>query len=315
MNFNNVLKMIDSIETNKPAQVINESKEEKAPVQLQEGFDTSALKMLSGQQSIVECGMPAMGAPIPHAPSMPATINMSAGNAHEIVSMMRGIMDLAKSDTPSMAMPQASMPAMGASLDALLPAPTGGDDVSVSHGDIDSDGDHDMDDHKAELDGPTDLDSAGDSEIMDLIKKIRTGEPVKITTDNPVKVSTDKDISGTTTGTATSSDDKPKDEEYDNTPKPETKGYNPNDFANIINKVRTADISDTPFGSGSNPMPDEEDKEKKEESIDAFEAQLFAEYKKFVSEGGKVDQNKDGKNDWEDVKIARMKAAAKAKKK
>ena len=42
---------------------------------------------------------------------------------------------------------------------------------------------------------------------------------------------------------------------------------------------------------------------------------LFNDYQQFMTEGSKVDQNKDGKNDWEDVKIARMKASAKAKSK
>lgn len=278
MNFANVLKTIDNIESDKPAQIINESAEPKAPVQLDEGFDTSALKMLSGQQPIVECGMPTLGSPIPTAPSMPATINMSAGNAHEIVSMMRGIMDLAKGDAPSASLPQAPMAAMGTSLDALLPSPKGADDVSVSHGDVDNDGDHDMDDHKAEPEqgaGPTDIDAAGDDEIMDLIKKIRTGEPVKVTTDQPVKVSTDQEVK------KSGGDD----ESYDNSPKPEQKGDGTgNDFANIINKVRTADMEPTPFGSGSNPMPDGKEDEKKDESA-TFEAQLFAEYRKFVSEG------------------------------
>jgi hypothetical protein len=37
--------------------------------------------------------------------------------------------------------------------------------------------------------------------------------------------------------------------------------------------------------------------------------------KRVVAEKKQIDQNKDGKNNWEDVKIARMKAAAKAKKK
>ena len=279
MNFANVLKQIDNIEANKPAQIINESTEPKAPVQLDEGLDTSALKMLSGQQQIVECGMPAMGSPIPTAPSMPATINMSAGNAHEIVSMMRGIMDLAKGDAPSASLPQSPMAAMGTSLDALLPSPKGADDVSTAHGDVDNDGDHDMGDHAAELgqDGPTDIDAAGDDEIMDLIKKIRTGEPVKVTTDQPVKVSTDQKVK------QTGGDE---DEGYDNSPKPEQKGDGTgNDFANIINKVRTADMEPTPFGSGSNPMPDGEKEEEKKDESAAFEAQLFAEYKKFVSEG------------------------------
>ena len=46
---------------------------------------------------------------------------------------------------------------------------------------------------------------------------------------------------------------------------------------------------------------------------DTMTQKLFNDYQQFMTEGSKVDQNKDGKNDWEDVKIARMKASAKAK--
>ena len=48
---------------------------------------------------------------------------------------------------------------------------------------------------------------------------------------------------------------------------------------------------------------------------DTMTQKLFNDYQQFMTEGSKVDQNKDGKNDWEDVKIARMKASAKAKSK
>jgi hypothetical protein len=267
--------------------------------------------------------MPTMGSPIPHAPSLPASMNLSAGNAQEIVSMMRGIMDLAKSDSASGALPQASMPALGTSLDALLPAMGGGHDgMGVAQGDVDNDGDHDMGDHTAQAgmgaspvggtDGAVDVDNAGDQEIMDLIKSIRTGQPVKITTNNPVKVSTDKDISGSTTGKHTSSGDDeeggdeegPEDEEYSNTPKPEAKPFDPNNMADLRDKVDGADKQYTPPGSGSNPLAKDEEGDseegEKKESIDllAFEAQLFADYKKFVNEGGKkpdfLDMDKDG---------------------
>lgn len=129
------------------------------------------------------------------------------------------------------------------------------------------------------------VDDAGDSELADMLRKIKTGEPVKIKTDMPVKVSSDEPIRGTTTDKLNAKSDD-ENEAYDNSPKPEQKGDGTgNDFANIINKVRTADMADTPFGSGSNPMP-----EKKEESSDplaAFESKLFADYKKFVAEGPK----------------------------
>ena len=234
------------------------------------------LKALSGvkkqlnESAIVECGMPGLGAPIPSVPSMPASINMSAGSANEIVSMMRGIMDLAKSDTPSPAM---GMPAADPMLKAL--------------GDVDMDGDAD-----AEPEGPLSAEPAGDEmpgvddsgadELADIVKKIRTGEPVKIKTDMPVKVTSDEPIKGSTTDKLNARSDDEENEEYDNTPKPSTRDYNPNDFAHVVNKVRDFDY--TPPNSGSNPMPEK----KKEESVDplqAFEAKLFDEYKKFVSEG------------------------------
>ncbi len=236
------------------------------------------LKALSGvrkqlnESVIAECGMMGMGSPMPSTPAMPASINMSAGSANEIVSMMRGIMELAKSDTPSPAM---GMPAMDPMLKAL--------------GDVDMDGDHDMKDHDLEKPDtgpltaePKGMDDSGSDELADIVKKIRTGEPVKIKTDMPVKVTSDEPIKGSTTDklNARSNDEN---EEYDNTPKPSTRDYDPNDFAHVINKVRDFDY--VPSGSGSNPMPDPN--EKKDESVDplkAFESKLFDEYRKFVNE-------------------------------
>ncbi len=269
---------------------VDGSKQESAPVAekptvLTEGKEIEInlpepnmdeLKALSGvkkqlnESVIAECGMMGMGAPMPSTPPMPASINMSAGSANEIVSMMRGIMELAKSDTPSPAM---GMPTMDPMLKAL--------------GDVDMDGDHDMKDHDLEKPDtgpltaePAKMDDSGSDELADIVKKIKTGEPVKISTDMPVKVTSDEPIKGSTTDklNARSNDEN---EEYDNTPKPETRDYNPNDFAHVINKVRDFDY--TPPGSGSNPMPDKE----KKESVDplkAFESKLFDEYRKFVNE-------------------------------
>jgi hypothetical protein len=173
------------------------------------------LRKLSGRKTltesaIAECGMPAMGAPMP---SMPASINMSAGSANEIVSMVRGIMDLAKGDVPS----QTMMPAMGAAMPSLLPGFGGvgepdmdadADSLNSPMGDVDGDGDHDMGDHAKELGA-----GSSDDDIMDLIKKIRTGDAVKIKTDMPVKVTSDEPIKGRTDQQANvDSDDKPEDE-------------------------------------------------------------------------------------------------------
>ena len=230
----------------------------------------SGVKRLN-ESAIAECGMPAMGAPMP---SLPASINMSAQSATEIVAMMRGMMDLAHSDRAT----QASMPAMGAPMPSLTP-PMGGMEEpadSIAGLDRDADGDHDMGDHSME---PTD--DTGSDELADMMKKLSTGEPVKIKTDMPVKVSTDKEVKST--------DDamNQKEEGYANSPDEKTKGYNPNDFANIINKVKTADIETTPYGSGSNPMPEEEE-EDEEKMAESLENKLMAEYKAFMAEGEKT---------------------------
>lgn len=285
MEMLDILKRLESVKGSEPAAapvvekpaVLTEGKE--VEINLPEP-NLNELKALSGvkkqlnESVIAECGMSPMGAPMPSmAPSMPASINMSAGSANEIVSMMRGIMDLAKTDSASAGM---GMPAMDPMLKAL--------------GDVDMDGDHDMKDHDLEKPdsgalsaGPAaNIDDSGSDELADIVKKIKTGEPVKISTDMPVKVTSDEPIKGSTTDklNARSNDEN---EEYDNTPKPSTRDYDPNDFAHVINKVRDFDY--VPSGSGSNPMPDPN--EKKEESVDplkAFEAKLFDEYKKFVSE-------------------------------
>ena len=284
------------------------------------------LRALSGfktkltESTIAECGMMPMGAPMP--PMMPASLNMSAGNAGEIVAMMRGIMDLAKGDVPS----QSMMPTMGAPMPKMM-------------GDLDHDGDHDMADHGMEHDmerddvltggpavsGPTfgdddgAVDDSGADELADMMKKIRTGEPVKITTDMPVKVTSDEPIKGTTDKLnkiggdgPSASDEEEKDEGYDNTPHPKTKGYGDgNDFANIINKVRSADMTTTPANSGSNPMPDK----KKEETVDplaAFESKLMNEYKKFVEEDSEQRTMSRAAKGHEKYGKAGMQALAKA---
>lgn len=255
--------------------------------------DINDLRALSGfkkklnESVIAECGMMPMGAPMP--PTMPASLNMSAGNAGEIVAMMRGIMDLAKGDTPSMSM--SPIPAMGSPMPSMS-----------AMGDVDHDGDHDMRDHDLEMpdngplmgmddepkvSGPTfgdEIDDSGSDELADIVKKIRTGEPVKIKTDMPVKVTSDEPIKGTTDSLNKVSGDKPEDEgaEYDNSPAdPEPKkAFDPNNMAQVINKVDMANIP--PGAPGDNRLPKEEKKEESLSPLAAFESKLMNEYKKFV---------------------------------
>ena len=123
---------------------------------------------------VEECGMmpgmvPEMGMDIaPEKPSMPASINMTAGSGDELSNMLATIMQLAGQNKPVSAAPPLDNappapgtlePAGGGSpadtmrsvIDKLNPM-GGDDDMSVAQGDVDNDGDHDMDDHDAEDD-------------------------------------------------------------------------------------------------------------------------------------------------------------------
>lgn len=144
----------------------------------------SGVKRLN-ESAIAECGMPAMGAPMP---TIPASINMSAQSATEIVAMMRGIMDLAHSDKAT----QAPMPAMNAPMPSLTP-PMGGMEEPV--------------DPVGDMEPEMPSDDTGGDELADMMKKLKTGEPVKIKTDMPVKVATDDDAKVTTDKEVKSSND------------------------------------------------------------------------------------------------------------
>jgi hypothetical protein len=300
----------------KPVEVQPEVIAEGREVQLnlpEPGLDD--LRKLSGRKTltesaIAECGMPTMGAPMP---SMPASINMSAGSANEIVSMVRGIMDLAKGDVPS----QSMMPTMGAEMPSLLPGFGGvgepdadnmdadGDSLNKSMGDVDGDGDHDMGDHAKELGA-----GSSDNDIMDLIKKIRTGDAVKIKTDMPVKVTSDEPIKGRTDQQANvDSDDKPEDEnmgmiarmaapviagamsgdsEDEGAEMPGKANTTPNDPTDPgrYDPKKGVFVPNTP-GQGDRmdgvmPKGNPEKKDESSNPLSAFESKLMSEYRKFV---------------------------------
>jgi len=135
------------------------------------------------EAQVDECGMMPEMHMDAMRPSTPASINMTAGSADELGNLLKDIVSLAgmKSDTAmSMPAPMASMPppaepetgpdtpvspadSMRSVVDKLNPMDgddngeepegpdqDGQDGVNKAHGDVDDDGDHDMDDHDAE---------------------------------------------------------------------------------------------------------------------------------------------------------------------
>ena len=283
--------------------------------------DMTQLRQLSGlmesrqfSNTIAECGMPAMGAPMP---STPASLSMTAASGAEIVTMMRGLADIAAGAPSSTGMPAlgAPMPNMHAHRDT---DPMGADALGDAPG-------PDMEVDK-QVSGPTfGSDTGADGmpggdELADMMRKLQTGQPVKIKTDMPVKVKTtnpvsggDKPEEGNAFGAAAASAEKgekfsvdgkeytktedEKTEEdarmWDTSPKEKTRDYNPNDFAHIFNKVKELDATKAPRVA-DNPLKAESKKESGN-SLDEATAKLMSEYRSFVEEGKKCNESPAGK--------------------
>jgi hypothetical protein len=143
-------------------------------------LDSQNPNIVKESVQVEECGMmpgmvPEMGMDLaPEKPSMPASINMTAGSGDELSNMLATIMQLAGQNKPVSAAPEldntppaagtlepagapSAADSMRSVIDKLNPMDDeGGDDVSKSHGDLDNDGDHDMDDHDMEKKEPVD---------------------------------------------------------------------------------------------------------------------------------------------------------------
>jgi uncharacterized protein YcfJ len=314
--------------------------------------DMKALRQLSGLMesrefgnSIAESGMPGMGAMMP---STPASLSMTAGNANEIVTMMRGLADIASGASKS------GMPGMGA------PMPQGADMFGggeMPGMDLDHDGDMDgvampMGDEPMGMEPEMGSDElgggpAGGDELADIVNKLKTGQPVKISTNMPVKVKTSNPVSGGEkdegviggalggvagaalggpagavagyTAGSKAGDDISSEEEmaedqrvWDTSPKEKTRDYNPNDFAQMFNKIKDLDVAKAATRA-DNPLKRESVEQAPVDTLSELTNQLFADYQSFVNEGrakegnafGKAvrDAKKDGVQSGEKIKV------------
>ena len=138
-------------------------------------LDAQNPNIVKESQQVDECGiMPEMGMGAVERPHSPASINMTAASGPELSGMLRDIMQLAglqhqaeptsgaldvapqvlEPATGDDAGPQSPADSMRSVLDKLNPSDddAGKDDDSVTkaQGDLDDDGDHDMNDHELE---------------------------------------------------------------------------------------------------------------------------------------------------------------------
>jgi hypothetical protein len=210
-----------------------------------------------------EAGMP-MAGPAPTAPSVPASfsINASAANGNEVSTMLRDILNLAgmkevgqadinpkDADAPLTAEPgQGTDGDMRSAIDAIA----GMDDESMGM---------DMGDTGAELGtagpgGTQDVGSMAD-EVTDMTDQLS---------------GTSKDELGLESL-----------RQFDNSPQEQTRDYNPNDFANIINKVRKFDYTSTP---ANNNLPESLEQQyvpaEQEDNLLDMTQKLFQEYQGFI---------------------------------
>ena len=248
--------------------------------------DVTALRQLSGlmesrefSNTIAECGMPGMGAPMP---STPASLSMTAGNANEIVTMMRGLADIASGAS------SAGMPGMGA------PMPSSGGMLGDMPAPMDLDHDGEMDGVAMDMGAEPEMGGdefgggpMGGDELADMVNKLKTGQPVKISTNMPVKVKTSNPVSGGDEPGADDEDESMAEDMrvWDTSPKETTRDYNPNDFAQMFNKIKDLDVAKAATRA-DNPLKRESvEQVQPADSLTELTNQLFADYQAFVNEG------------------------------
>jgi hypothetical protein len=230
------------------------------------------LALISEGQDLSECGP--MGMPgMPGQTPASFSINASAASGDEVASMLTQIMTLAGVKGAGQEMPRHS--------DALTGEPPmggshGGDDIKQALAAIDQASspmndmnpeDEDMSDGDAV---PGEMDTAGEmgqtGDVSDMADQVR-------------------DMADELSGTS-------KDElgleslrQFDNSPQEHTRAYNPNDFANILNKVR--DFETVPARGGDNPLKQESVEQapvQKETSLLDITNALMQEYSAFKNQ-------------------------------
>lgn len=252
-----------------------------------ETISVKELQKLSGlTESIEECGMPGMmPGMMPAASQTPASfsINASAANGTEVSTMLRDILNLAgvKEVSPDMISQRGSMDMPAHAMDKPLTGEPPAGDIERAIKAIDAaDGEEnpamDMDQDDDESFEPTmDTDFApnmgGETSQADPEADIQgmVGD-VKDMTDT-LKNTDEEDLNMAEAARL-----------YDNSPSEHIREYDPNDFAQVINKIRNFDV--VPARSGDNPIRSktaESVTDKSDNVVETLASKLYAEFQGF----------------------------------
>jgi hypothetical protein len=218
-----------------------------------------------------EAGMP-VAAPT-SAPSVPASfsINASAANGNEVSTMLRDILNLAGvKEVGAQDINQPEHP------QALTGEPGQGGDIRQALDAIGDIEDEDM--------GGMDPAQMGGEPPMDMgdpNAEMGTAGPAG-GTDVSTMADEVSDMADQLAGTSKEELGLESLRHFDNSPQEEIKDYNPNDFANIINKVRQFDYTSTPANNNLPESVAQYVPAEKEENLLDMTQKLYQEYQGFI---------------------------------
>jgi hypothetical protein len=239
--------------------------------EVHEHLSIDEIKKLSGlTESVSECGMMGMPGPMGGMSQQPPatfSINASAANGNEVSTMLRDILNLA-------GMKEVGPKDIGGHDDGMQSkGPLNGEppanDIEKAIQAID----------QAEMDDEAMGDPAGADADMDAVgSEMGTAGPAG--GDVGAMADQVQDMADQLAGTTKDELGLEANRMFDNSPQEQTRAYDPNDFAQVINKVRSFD--QVPARGGDNPLPTNatESVEAKDTSEDLV-GKLFAEYKAF----------------------------------
>lgn len=231
--------------------------------EVHESISVEELQQLSGLKECGPMGMPGMMGGMEQRAPATFSINASAASGDEVATMLGDILNLAgvkELGDKDISQPGA-MPGRDDHLTGEPPMAGGHDDIKAAIDAIDKADGSGMDD-EAMMDpagadgmgGTPDVGAMAD-EVQDMAQQLSQVDKSDLDIEEENRL-------------------------FDNSPKESTRAYDPNDFANVVNKIRSFDY--TPARGGDNPLQSATaESVQQADPVTSVASQLFAEFKAF----------------------------------
>jgi len=231
--------------------------------EVHESISVEELQQLSGLKECGPMGMPGMMGGMEQRAPATFSINASAASGDEVATMLGDILNLA--GVKELGDKDISQPGAVSGHDDHLtgepPMAGGHDDIKAAIDAIDKADGPEMDD-EAMMDpagadgmgGTPDVGAMAD-EVQDMAQQLSQVDKSDLDIEEENRL-------------------------FDNSPKESTRAYDPNDFANVVNKIRSFDY--TPARGGDNPLQSATaESVEQADPVRSVASQLFAEFKAF----------------------------------